>query len=901
MSPQPLPLPRSPGQPSYLCVTPLPDRLVAALADRYRIERELGAGGMATVFLAEDLRHRRKVALKVLRPELAAVIGAERFVQEITTTAALQHPHILPLFDSGEADGFLFYVMPFIDGQTLRERLQRERQLGLEDALRITREVADALQYAHEHGVIHRDIKPENILLANGRPVVADFGIALAVQQAGGERMTQTGLSLGTPQYMSPEQAMGDRALDARADVYALGAVLYEMLTGDPPFTGSSVQAIVARILSERPTPIETLRDTVPPSISAAVSRALAKLPADRFASAAQFAQALSGEGQSSATFSAQRPVAPAVPRVNVALAAVTVLSLGLAAWGLTRPRSTGAAMQSFDAALPDSARMTPEVQYGTVGFGAALRNLSLSPDGRFVVYSVQRNDSTSLWYRSLVDASLRRIPGTDGGMSPRVSPDGRRIVFLAKGNLVILPLEGGAPRVLREGVSRGAEWVSSSRLYAFDNDGYGFTWIDPDAGVLEEISLERQGMRCTFGVWLPEQERLLCSFNETAKLINPRVPGDTVIRTTAANGERGPPVSGSDFRIIDGRYLLYVTLGGELRAARYDAKTLSIGRSVALASGVYRDVLGATQVDISANGLLAYAPAAGSMSLRLVEQRAGAAPLPLPVEAAAFLRFDLTRDRRRLAAVVGTRDGQELRVYDLRSGQRSVWLRGQDIQFPAWSPRGDRLAVQIRVDAQRRLVIGSPGSSTPPETLSVASGAISTLDAIEFTDEHTLLVRDPDKAVIARLDISTRPARLDTLVQGGIFATVSPDGRRMVWHTPRGGTLFVSSYPPNDTRITLAENAVEPLWLSSTDVLYRSGVTWYLAQLSAATGELTGPPRRWATNPLFTDTPGWSNRLSHDRGIIYMSRVDTSAVSYLRLMPDFFTRMKAAVAEASR
>ena len=229
------------------------ERLSAALADRYRIEREIGAGGMATVFLAEDLKHKRRVALKVLKPELAAVLGAERFVQEITTTAALQHPHILPLFDSGTADGFLYYVMPFIDGETLRDKLNRETQLGVDEAVRIAREVADALDYAHRHGVIHRDIKPENILLQGGHAVVADFGIALAVQSAGGQRMTQTGLSLGTPQYMSPEQAMGERTIDARSDVYALGAVTYEMLVGEAPFTGPSVQAIVARLITEEP------------------------------------------------------------------------------------------------------------------------------------------------------------------------------------------------------------------------------------------------------------------------------------------------------------------------------------------------------------------------------------------------------------------------------------------------------------------------------------------------------------------------------------------------------------------------------------------------------------------------------------------------------------------------
>ena len=216
------------------------DRLNTALAGRYRIERELGAGGMATVYLARDLKHDRNVALKVLRPELAAVIGAERFLTEIKTTANLQHPHILPLFDSGTADGQLFYVMPYVEGETLRGRLERETQLPVGDAVRLATEIANALEYAHKHGVVHRDIKPENILLQDGSALVADFGIALAVQQAGGERMTATGMSLGTPQYMSPEQAMGQKGVDARSDIYALGAITYEMLIGEPPFTGPS-------------------------------------------------------------------------------------------------------------------------------------------------------------------------------------------------------------------------------------------------------------------------------------------------------------------------------------------------------------------------------------------------------------------------------------------------------------------------------------------------------------------------------------------------------------------------------------------------------------------------------------------------------------------------------------
>jgi len=244
-------------------------RLAAALADRYRLERELGQGGMATLYLAEDLKHHRQVAIKVLKPELAAVLGADRFVQEITTTAQLQHPHILPLFDSGTADGFLYYVMPYIEGETLRTKLDREHQLGIDEAVKITTEVAGALDYAHRHGVIHRDIKPENILLHDGRPMVADFGIALALSAAAGGRMTETGLSLGTPHYMSPEQATAEKEITARSDVYSLASVLYEMLTGNPPHVGASAQQIIMKIIAEPVQPVTALRKSVPPNVAA--------------------------------------------------------------------------------------------------------------------------------------------------------------------------------------------------------------------------------------------------------------------------------------------------------------------------------------------------------------------------------------------------------------------------------------------------------------------------------------------------------------------------------------------------------------------------------------------------------------------------------------------------------
>src|SRR6476659_7851549 len=270
-------------------------RLQLALSDRYRLDREIGQGGMAVVFLAEDLRHGRKVAIKVLHPELSAVLGGERFLAEIKVTANLQHPHILGLIDSGNADGLLYYVMPHVAGESLRARLIRDRQLPVDEALRLAREVASALDDAHRQGVVHRDIKPENILLQDGAALVADFGIALAVHQAGGSRMTQTGMSLGTPAYMSPEQAMGEREIGARSDVYALGAMTYEMLAGEPPFTGPNSQAIVAKVLTEQPPPLRDTRPPVPYGMESAILTALQKLPADRWGSAKEFGDALAG------------------------------------------------------------------------------------------------------------------------------------------------------------------------------------------------------------------------------------------------------------------------------------------------------------------------------------------------------------------------------------------------------------------------------------------------------------------------------------------------------------------------------------------------------------------------------------------------------------------------------
>src|SRR6476661_8088872 len=337
--------------------------LQSALADRYRIERELGQGGMATVYLAEDLKHDRKVAIKVVRPDLAAVIGAERFLREIKTIATLQHPHILGLIDSGEVNGTAYYVMPFVEGESLRDRLSRDKQLPIPEALRIATEVAAALDYAHRHGVIHRDIKPENILIHDGAALVADFGIALAASKAGGTRMTETGMSLGTPTYMSPEQAMGEREITTRSDVYALGCVTYEMLVGDPPFTGSTAQAIVAKVMTADPPPLTAQRRSVPPQIESAVLSALEKLPADRFATPAEFAAALNARAGAPTVVTI--PVRARMPRLALAAGSLALLALGLLAGRWTAQRGSASApifnQRSFRDEAIYNARFAPD------------------------------------------------------------------------------------------------------------------------------------------------------------------------------------------------------------------------------------------------------------------------------------------------------------------------------------------------------------------------------------------------------------------------------------------------------------------------------------------------------------------------------------------------------------
>jgi tRNA A-37 threonylcarbamoyl transferase component Bud32 len=435
--------------------TPASPELAAILTDRYRIERQLGQGGMATVYLAHDLKLDREVALKVLRPELGAVLGSERFLAEVKITARLDHPHILTLIDSGSAGGLLYYVLPYVRGESLRDLLNREQQLGVEQALAITKQVGSALDYAHRKGVVHRDIKPENILLQEGEAMLADFGIALAVQESGGSRLTETGLSLGTPHYMSPEQATGDRNVDARSDLYSLASVLYEMLVGEPPITGKTVQAVIAKLLTEPAMHVRTVRPTVSESVDAAVAKALSKVPADRFASVAEFTRALDAASTATPNVASVTGALPAArlrsKRTMIAAAVGGVAVVGTAAALLASGRFR---KENTSAALRDRSQLT---------FTGKVSAPTVSADGKQLAYFTKECSGADCRFaidvQDVGSTTTRRVlEGATAAYSMEWSPDRRNLMMNGTisgryGTYIISAL-GGAARFVTSGAA---------------------------------------------------------------------------------------------------------------------------------------------------------------------------------------------------------------------------------------------------------------------------------------------------------------------------------------------------------------------------------------------------------------------------------------------------------------
>jgi serine/threonine-protein kinase len=858
----------------------IPDRLLAAFADRYRIERELGAGGMATVYLAQDLKHDRQVAIKVLRPELAAVIGAERFLSEIKTTANLQHPHILPLFDSGAADSFLFYVMPFIEGESLRDRLTREKQLPIADAVRIAGEVAGALDYAHRHNVIHRDIKPENILLHDGRALVADFGIALAASKAGGTRMTETGMSLGTPTYMSPEQAMGEREITARSDVYALGAMTYEMLLGEPPFTGPTAQSIVAKVMTEKPASLIARRDRIPPAVEDAVLTALEKLPADRFATAAQFAEALHQPGVSTMAATAARlrsatgrAAAPRERRLALAPWVALVVALASAAWGwLSRPPQP-----------------VTSWQYVTLGEGprpaSNVPSLALSPDGGSLVAKDEIQNGR-LWIKRRGELTAISVPGTERGIYPAFSPDGHWVSFIADGHLKkIRPGEGAAIT------------LADSAAAPFG----GATWLDDGSIVYT-------------GPTLSELSRVSGAGGPTASLLRtPALAGLGLAAPTPLPGSRGVLFTvctsgcvtmsvhlldlhtGQERLLLNDvvtawylptGHLLYVRRDGAALVAPFDLKRLQItGAAVPVLERVLIST-GFALLTWSPSGTLVYmqgTSVATELEVVRVTREGAAAPIDTAWHG-GFNSAALSPDGRRLAVGVG-----------LSSGTLGIWIKqldrgpftrlsfgGQD-RRPTWSPDGQIVAF-IRDSLNTSSVFARRADGSTSDRL-LARLDRQVQEVTWSPDGHWLVLRTDNGAAGAgdlvgvRTSGDTVPVSLVASNFTELHPAVSPDSRWLAYTSNESGTneIYVRPFPgTTGARWQVSTGGgTDARWSpDGRELFYLDGTSRLVAaQIRvAAAFEITG------LRPLF-DASGYSNPGFHQsydvlpggRGFLFM------------------------------
>jgi Tol biopolymer transport system component len=659
---------------------------------------------MATVYLATDLRHHREVALKVLRPELSAVLGGERFLNEVRITARLDHPHIVTLIDSGESDGRLWYVLPYIRGESLRQLLQREKQLGLDQALTIARQIAGALDYAHKQGVVHRDIKPENILLHEGEAMLADFGIALAVKEAGGNRLTETGLSLGTPQYMSPEQATGDRTLDARSDVYSLAAVVYEMLAGEPPVTGPTVQAVIAKLLTERPTHLRVVRDTVPEGVDSAVAKALAKIPADRFASAAEFAQSLVTGRE--ARGAGRKPI----PWPWLTGAAGLAL-IGVLVW-----------------LLPDRAAspMSAIPQPRQVTFTGNASAPALSPDGQRIAYAERSCDAEERCVSSLVvqdvngAGSTRPATGFWAIYNVAWSPDGRYLIALGTsadsvyGSHLIPALGGGAVRLLP---GANAEFFagSDSIISAIPRPDGTVTWVT--AGTQEGLIRDSANLSRP-GAFLSEIE------------------ASPDGRMLAALGDRGSlTIFTRDGRVLD----TLPTDAGPVNVLDWSPD----GRGIifAVRDSVNSTLVGFIEREVNRQGRLTGKVRVLVPPAAISEASVSAAGIAYAAGPVQMVVHALTRP-----------DAKSSRLEHRRLGTSTGWLTA------AISPRGDRVILERRTPdgtrtvARPSLIDFAGGAETPIGPIPGAWTDLSwspsgdrlvgvTLDQ----DRHVLLDIDPD------------------------------------------------------------------------------------------------------------------------------------------------------------
>ncbi len=874
-------------------------RLTAALADRYRIERELGAGGMATVYLAEDLKHKRRVAIKVLRPELSAVIGAERFLAEITTTANLQHPHILPLHDSGEVNGTVFYVMPFVEGESLRDRISREKQLPIADAVRIASEVAGALDYAHRQGVIHRDIKPENILLHDGRALVADFGIALAAKSAG-SRMTETGMSLGTPHYMSPEQAMGERDLDARADVYAVGCVLYEMLTGDPPFTGSTAQAIVAKVMTERPTPPSGVRDTVPEEVEDAVLTALAKLPADRFASAAEFASALQGQGTGPMRRSHARVAARGGRRARLLWPAGFAVAAAAALWGWVRPQPEAPTFPPSRLAIP-----TPTLGGSSTGLQ---RQVAITPDGSTILYTAVAEGGNFTMSRALDESEAAVVPGMPQFVAGyAISQDGREVIATSFTSRTSsrFPLSGGTGRPIPAelDVNGYYAWASDGSIWfgALQNMSEGTAQLGPDDRITHPFgtkSAEFVPMSI-----LPGDRSAIAVRKNLGTAAGPAAVLDL------ESGEVTPLI---DQNVVDIKYtsgfLVWAVTTGNLEAQPFDLRTGKLtGSPVTIATGVSLTGTGIAQFDVASNGTVVYVPE-DPRSLVLVD-RSGAVRAAVS-ENHNYHSPRFSPDGQRVAVDFTSPDGRDVWLLRLSDGAltRTTFLR--DGHDPTWSPDGRFVSFLSTRSGALGIYRVRPGSTEPAESL-FASPQLG-YTGVWLKDESALVTAGTTLEGGSRTDIGIvrngGRGPIDALVATRFeeqYPALSPDDRWLAFSSSQSGReeVYVRRLDGTGEQVQVSlSGGAEPVWGPNGRELFYRASNGSGVDLMMATVQVTPTFQVSSRQPLFpvsdigTATPHANYDISPDGKTFVMVRLNpASRIMVIQNLPGLVEKLRGS------
>ena len=782
------------------------DRLNAALAGRYVIEGELGEGGMATVYLADDLKHERKVALKVLKPELAAVVGAERFLAEIKTTANLQHPHILPLFDSGEADSFLFYVMPYVQGETLADRIDREKQLPVDEAVRIAVAVAGALDHAHRAGVVHRDIKPANILLQDGQPVVADFGIALAVGAAGGARLTETGLSVGTPFYMSPEQATGDQSLGAATDTYALACVLYELLVGEPPYLGNTAQAVLGKIISGRPVSPTEHRASIPANVDAAIRKALEKLPADRFTSAQDFAKALEDPGfrHGEMAGAGSGVDGDRWKRIAMGFAAATVVFGSISAYSLLRPEAPEP-VSRYSVSLPES-----EAFVGGYGPGIAI-----SPDGSRSVYvgvGQEEGGRPRLWLRQRDQLGAVALPGATSSFQPVFSPDGESVAFFtfAPTSLKVVSLGGGPPVTITDDVPQlaGLAWGPDDYLYVDTPGGLGR--VPPTGGDITPFTtLGESEASHSWPDVLPNGRGVLFTIFRGGD----QSEYDIAV-ADVSTGEHKVLVRGVFARYSVTGHIVYVTADGTLLAAPFDADRLEVtGPSVSLTEGLAVGNQGGTHLALSGSGDLIYQT--GTVSAGLSEfvwvTRSGEATLVDP--GWSFDRGDANRgwflspDGQRLALRAFADDNYDIWVKELPQGplSRLTFHDAQD-KMPRWTPDGESVVFLSDRLEEGNFDLWMKRADGTGEAEPVLDDERSMAEAFLSRDGEWIVLRVAGVGGVegGRDIVGLRPGRDDAMASlltaeyDESSPDLSPDGRWLAYRSNETGEdeVFVRPFP---------------------------------------------------------------------------------------------------------